>query len=236
MTTATRMYRGSGYCRPEALHYFYEQLPRLGSTEGLVRAAIAVSMHAIDDLDPDRVERQLRILSLRVRERSPSLSEPAILANLHSVLFDEEGFRGNLKQYYNALNSYLPAVLSARSGLPNTLALIYKAVGEWAGLEVEGLNTPGHFLARIRCDGRWMIVDPFFGGQVLTRDEAYQRLDQVHGGAIPRSDAFLSPATHEQWLGRILGNLRHLFATEGRRDDLAAMIEFTSALTSYASN
>src|SRR5688572_19172521 len=60
------------YCRPEAYQYFIEQLPFLQSLEGLMRAAIAISMHALDDVDPQRVEQRLEVLSLRVRERAPS--------------------------------------------------------------------------------------------------------------------------------------------------------------------
>ena len=168
------------------IHYFLRAIARLADTDSLVRAAVAVSLHALDDVNPERFEQRLRVLGLRVRERSPSRSDTAILANLHAVLFEEEGFAGNLERYYNALNSYLPAVLNTRRGLPIVLALIYKAVGEHAGLTIEGINAPCHFLVRVRCDNRWMIVDPFFGGQVLTRDEAFDRLDRVAGKRLPR--------------------------------------------------
>jgi hypothetical protein len=117
------------YCRPEAYELFVEQLPVLHTCEGLLRAAVAISMHALDDVDPHHVEQRLRTLALRVRERSPSRRAAAILANMHAVLFEEEEYGGNLDQYYNALNSYLPAVLNSRRGLPVTLALIYKVVG-----------------------------------------------------------------------------------------------------------
>jgi len=218
------------YCRREAYQFFVTQLPQLSSTEGLLRAAIAVSMHALDDVDPQRVEDRLRTYSLRVKERSPSQSIIALQANLHEMLFDEEGFAGNLERYYSALNSYLPVVLDTRYGLPITLSLIYKVVGQWAGLCVEGINAPGHFMVRVRCDRSWMIVDPFFGGQLLTREEAFQRLHRVAGKTLPNSDEMLARATHGQWLVRIIGNLQHLFATEGRRDDLAAMNELATAL------
>lgn len=223
-----------GCCQTEAYQYFLRQLPRLNSCEGLLRAAIAVAMHALDDIDPDRIEQRLRILSLRVLERSPSRRPAALLANLHAVLFEEEGFAGNMQRYYNALNSYIPAVLDTRRGVPITLALIYKVVGEWSGLEVQGINAPGHFLVRVRCDNAWMLVDPFFGGQVLTRDEAFDRLDRVLGQRLPRTDDLLATATHQQWLARILGNLRQLFAAEGRHNDLAAMTELTDALNRAA--
>ena len=152
---------------------------------------------------------------------------------MHAVLFEEEGFAGNMERYYNALNSYLPAVLNTRHGLPVLMSLVYKLVGEGAGLTVEGINAPGHFMVRVLCDNAWMIVDPFFGGQVLTRDEAFDRLDRVTGTPLPRRDELLATATHPRWLARILGNLRQLFATEGRRDDLAAMTELVAALSEF---
>src|SRR5262249_9128800 len=169
------------YCRPEAYQFFVAQLPHLSSIEGLLRAAIAVSLHALDDVEPQRVEDRLRVYGLRVKERSPSQSVAALQANLHEGLFDEEGFAGNLERYYSALNSYVPVVLNTRNGLPVTLSLIYKVVGQWVGLCVEGINAPGHFMVRVRCERSWMIVDPFFGGQMLTRDEAFRRLDRVAG-------------------------------------------------------
>jgi regulator of sirC expression with transglutaminase-like and TPR domain len=221
------------YCRPEAYDLFTRALPDLWSTAGLLRAAVAVSMHALDDVCPEGVEDRLRDLSERVRERAPSGRTAALQANLHRVLFEEEGFTGNLDQYYNALNSYLPAVLHTRLGLPLVLALIYKVVGDGAGLTITGINAPGHFLVRVHCGDSWMIVDPFFGGQVLSRGEAFDRLDRVAGRKLPRHDELLAVPTHEQWLGRLLGNLRQLFATEGRRDDLAAMTELSHALRAF---
>jgi len=221
------------YCRPEVLEYFQQQLPVLHTTTGLMRAAIAVSLHALDDVDVRRVEQRLAVLSLRVLERSPSRRPAAILANLHAVLFEEEGFLGDMPRYYNALNSYLPAVLNTRRGIPILLSLVYKLVGEGAGLTVEGLNAPGHFMVRVQCDGHGMIVDPFFGGQVLSREEAFLRLEKVTQKKLPRSHQLLAKATHAQWLARILGNLRQIFSTEGRHDDLAAMNELAQALEAH---
>jgi len=228
-----RSIHASSCCLPEAYEFFLAQLPVLHTNQGLMRAAIAISMHALDDLDPHRVEQRLEVLSLRVKERSPSRRAAAVLANMHTVLFEEERFIGNLERYYNALNSYLPAVLNTRRGVPVLLSLVYKLVGESAGLTVEGINAPGHFMVRVLCDDAWMIVDPFFAGQVLTREEAFDRLDRVARRQLPRNDELLATATHSRWLARILGNLRQLFATEGRRDDLAAMTELAGALADF---
>ena len=160
------------FCRREAYQLFTSQLPVLHTTAGLMRAAIAVSLHALDDVDPLRVEQRLAVLSLRVLERSPSKRPAAILANLHTVLFEEEGFTGDMPRYYNALNSYLPAVLNTRHGIPVLLSLLYKLVAEGAGLQVLGVNAPGHFMVRVACDRSWMIVDPFFAEDILQKGRA----------------------------------------------------------------
>ncbi len=219
------------YCRLEAFQLFVEQMPELHTTAGLLRAAIAVSMHALDDVQPGRVELDLQRLAQRVIARCPSGQPAARLAHLHDVLFDEERFVGNLDNYYVALNSYLPVVLNTRRGLPILLALVYKAVGGQVGLQIEGVNSPAHFLARVQTETGPMIVDPFYCGQALSTEEAFRRIELVADRKVARDARYLAPATHAQWLARILANLQNLFAKEGRHDDLAAMTELQQVLT-----
>lgn len=219
------------FCRPAAYEHFCRQLDALDSTANLVQAASAVAMHELDGVDAEQAAIRMNRLAARVGGRVHSGNQEALLAHLHDVLFVEEGFAGNTDQYYVAANSYLPVVLQTKRGLPIILALIYKAVAEGVGLEVEGINAPGHFLVRVRSGGEWMIVDPFFHGQSLSRGEAFDRLEQVGGREVPHDDQVLAPATHQQWLARILANLQSLFANHGRRDDLAAMTELQEALT-----
>lgn len=218
------------FCRPLAYEQFCRQLDLLDTTASLVQAAVAIAMHELEGIIPDEVVGRLNKLAARVGGRVHSGNEEALLAHLHDVLFVEEGFAGNTDQYYTAENSYLPIVLQTKHGLPIILSLIYKAVAEGVGLQVEGINSPGHFLVRVRAGKEWMLVDPFFHGQSLSRDEAFHRLEQVGGRAVPRDDQILAPATHQQWLARILANLQSLFANEGRQDDLAAMTELQEAL------
>jgi regulator of sirC expression with transglutaminase-like and TPR domain len=220
------------YCRPEAFHQFLTQIPELNTTEGLLRAAVAVSLHALDDdeIATVKVEAEIQRLAQRVIDRCPSGQPAARLAHLHDVLFEEEHFVGNLDNYYVALNSYLPVVLHTKRGMPIILALLYKAVGERVGLRIEGINSPAHFLARVWTDEGWLIVDPFYCGQALSTAEAFRRIEQVAGRKLPRDKNHLAPATHAQWLSRILSNLQSLFANERRFYDLRAMTELQQVL------
>lgn len=218
------------HCRPAAFRLFAEQIPVLDTTEGLLHAAVAISMHGLDDIDPADIQRQLESMADQISSRVHGTQPQGLLAHLHHYLFEVKGFRGNTTEYYTADNSYLPRVLVSRCGIPITLCLIYKVVAEQIGFRVEGVNAPGHFLARVFTGDDTLIVDPFFMGSVLTQSESFDRVEQVTGRAVPRSGQYLAAATHSQWLSRMLGNLQHVFATQERHADLAAMSELQSLL------
>lgn len=96
-----------------------------------------------------------------------SISPTDSISALRQVLARREGFRGNLDDYFHPANSYLHLVLETKLGIPLTLALVYIFAGQRAGLEVYGLNTPGHYLAGIGG----VVFDPFHGGVVLSADD-----------------------------------------------------------------
>src|SRR5438105_2349067 len=122
------------YCRPAAFGLFRAQLPSLEETDSLVRATVAVAMHERDDCDPDEVDHTLEQLAAEIGRRVTSGNQNALVAQLHQVLFDECGFSGNVEDYYNPENSYLPCVMRSRRGIPATLSLVYKSVAQRLGL------------------------------------------------------------------------------------------------------
>jgi regulator of sirC expression with transglutaminase-like and TPR domain len=139
------------------------------------------------------------------------------------------GFRGNEVQYDDPRNSFLPAVLSRRTGIPITLSILYMEVGRRVGLPIEGISFPGHFLVRLRLRGGTLVLDPFTGGAPLSEAELRERLKRVipHGvaddvpvGELPM-DQFLEPATNRQILSRLLRNLKGIYLD--RRDPARAL-------------
>src|SRR6516162_3810308 len=67
---------------------------------------------------------------------------------LNNYLFGELHFAGNEVNYEDPRNSFLNEVLDRRTGIPITLAMVYIEVARRAGVHVEGVNFPGHFLVR----------------------------------------------------------------------------------------
>ena len=129
-------------------------------------------------------------------------------------------------------------MLRTHRGLPISLVLIYKCVAERIGLKVQGINSPGHFLAAVRSEDApntpakhptWMYVDPFYGGELLDRDDVCRRIAETTG-RMPDDSAQWLAATHRQWLNRMLNNLQAIFAHAGRERDLYAMQELQELL------
>jgi regulator of sirC expression with transglutaminase-like and TPR domain len=226
--------RAPAYCRPSAYHAFVTSLPKAETAEGLFRAAWSISQHELRDADVVEGEAAITQLVEAVRRRVRSNSPQALLAHLHDVLFEVAGFKGNVEDYYQPANSYLPEVLRTRRGLPITLTLLYRRVAAGLGVTVHGINAPGHFLAEVVLDQadrtESMYVDPFFGGGLLSEKEVFERIRQATGNDVKPTAEHLHRATARQWLMRMLHNLQAVFAATGRERDLLAMQELQAVL------
>ena len=114
------------YCQPAAYAAFECELPRIETTSGLFRAAFAIARHERPAANVDEAETTIAELADTVRRRVRSDNAEAKLAHLHDVLFDVVGFAGNVTDYYNPANSFLPDVLKTHRGLPITLTTTRK--------------------------------------------------------------------------------------------------------------
>lgn len=117
-------------------------------------------------------------------------------------------FAGNTDDYYNERNSLLPCVLDSRKGIPISLTLVYMLLGQRAGAPVEGVNLPGHFLARHGS----VLFDPFHQGRVLGRRDCEEILRRQNQRL---EDWHLAAATPRQMLTRILANLLYVYHRRG---------------------
>jgi regulator of sirC expression with transglutaminase-like and TPR domain len=224
-------------CTPDAFGLLSKTAGSIDSPDALLQGAVAVSMHEMDDVSPAAVDATLQKYADTVRARVRGRQPQAVLAHLHDVLFDDEGFRGNTQDYYASSNSYVPAVLETKRGLPITLSLIYKSVAERLGLRVWGVGLPGHFLVGVeagdaRRDGEpaTMLVDPFNNGRILTPDEAHDRIQEMFGEEAEWSEDMLRPASNRHWITRILQNLLNVFGSANQFADVAAVLEMEMLL------
>ena len=176
----------------------------------LGEAALAIAAEDDPDLEPEVYLTRLDALADRVRARAPS-GPASTLRAMREVLHVEEGFRGNEKDYYDPRNSFLSQVLDRRVGIPITLALVWIEVGRRAGIRLEGVGFPGHFLAKyVSTSGTEVFVDAFHEGEMLSADECAARHHARSGRDLDRRH--LEAVTPRQYLGRMLQNLRRIYA------------------------
>ncbi len=217
-------------CNKKAFDALAGDAAEVETPEGLVRGAVALSLHQYPQGDADEAVRTLHQMADVVRSRVKGTQPQALLAHLHDYLFDELGFHGEEQETTHPGQCYLPHVLRSRRGLPILLSVVYVTVARWAGLNAWGVGLPGHFLAGVECDGSRLLIDPFAGGRVLNPFDAAEKMRSIFGPETDFSADMLEPVGHRIWLTRMMQNLLRTFGSAGQYADVGAMLEMEMLL------
>jgi regulator of sirC expression with transglutaminase-like and TPR domain len=187
----------------------------------LDEAALAIAAEEYPGLDVEAQLKRLDALGALVQQRAPAPRRAAnMLKATRDVLFGELGFRGNDQSYYDPRNSYLNEVLERRLGIPISLSVLFMEVARRAGLALEGVGFPGHFLVKLRPElGPEIFIDPYNGGELLTADECVARFKSGTQGR-EFDPKWLQGVATRQILGRMLHNLKRIYVEQG--DDVRA--------------
>ena len=182
--------------------------------------SIAADLHPYLDADATRAE--LDDLAAPLRSRAASLRTPADhAALLGTYVYDELGFAGDEETYDDPRNNDLVSVLARRRGVPISLAVVLAALGRRAGIAVDGIGFPGHFLARVGGVGG-AVVDPFFHARVLDDAGVASLLRKVLGDDAVAVPELLAPCGARAVAVRMLANLKNSF--ERRGDHARALV------------
>jgi regulator of sirC expression with transglutaminase-like and TPR domain len=210
-----------------------------GDAADVARGALVIARIGHPALAPEPVLAALDDLGREARSRiRPGDSHAERAAALARFLFDERGFRGNRDDYYDPRNSFLNDVLDRRSGIPITLGLVMMEVGARAGVALEGVGFPGHFLVRVVGTPEPVLLDPFFGGRQIGYDEMKDRLRAFYdasgapsGGNLQRALPQALQATGPLGiLTRMLGNLLAIYREREAHASALATIELLLVL------
>lgn len=179
----------------------------------LVWAALTIARDEYPGLDIAAYEQ--RIAEWGERLRGAGAGDPMQgLRALNALLFDELGMSGNQQDYYDPRNSYLNEVLDRRLGIPISLGVVQMDVAQRAGLPLQGVSFPGHFLVSLPVDGGLLVLDPFSRGRSIDVQELKTRA-KPHVGDQDILDEQLSellePASKRAILARMLRNLKALY-------------------------
>ena len=164
----------------------------------------------LDELAAPLVERKLGKLP-------PIDSARALVRHVYGTC----GFHGNTEDYYDPANSYLDQVIRRRTGIPITLAIVLIAIGRRAGIPVQGIGFPGHFLVRVGGPSG-VFLDPLDGGRELDAQALEDLTERVLGPSARLDPRYLEPADAHTMTVRMLANLKIVHRRRG--DHARAML------------
>ncbi|AQU66706.1 transglutaminase-like domain-containing protein [Streptomyces niveus] len=154
---------------------------------------------------------------------------------LADLLGTRLGFRGTPGEYRRLEASLLHEVLRRRRGLPILLSVLWTEVARRAGAPVYGVALPGHFVVGLGVPeepDQQVLVDPYAGGRLLTRQDTETLVTGATGA--PLEPSMLSPAEPLHVVVRILNNIRAWASTRPERGDVALWgVELSLLLPSH---
>ena len=189
---------------------------------GLAQAALVIARIEYPKLEMfpylERLDRMGEAARRRIEQHFDETGDSGSLSAIkgfNAYLFDDQRLVGNRERYEDQRNSCLNEVLDHRTGIPITLSLVYMEVGRRAGITVDGVNFPGHFL--VRCPevtsrgSSGLIIDPFHGGALLSEYDCRLLLQKHVGAEVAFNKSLLAPATRPQVVVRMLLNLKRIY-------------------------
>jgi regulator of sirC expression with transglutaminase-like and TPR domain len=205
---------------------FTRMMQRSESGIDLARAALLVAAES----DPAvRVDEQVGILDqwgATLKSRlDPSWNNLQRLARLRAFVYDELGFRGDTRDYFDRRNSLLHAVMARRRGIPITLAIVLLELGWRIGMPLEGVGFPGHFLVRLAGEPGDLLLDPFLDARSVHEEDARALLASTTGGRVAFDRELLASVGKRAMILRLLHNLKNSCLLAGDDPGALAAVE-----------
>ncbi|MDX2227103.1 MAG: transglutaminase-like domain-containing protein [Verrucomicrobiae bacterium] len=192
----------------------------------LEEAAWALASVVFPDLDMVGGRETLDAWARRLKTRlSPPENPVQSVRELTRFVSRELGFRGNTQDYYNPDNCFLNQVIERKLGIPISLSLIYLLLSHRAGLPVQGVGMPGHFI----CRWQDVFFDPFREGTLLSREDCERMLADM---GYEFQESYLAAASNKTILIRMINNLVNFYAMREDETHQQKMFNFLVALQS----
>jgi len=143
------------------------------------------------DVCEESIHKEIEEIASKVREKVAILEgdqcnqrgivdlERRILDAIKVVMYQEMGFHGNRKAFYDVNNSYINKVLKLRTGIPISLSIVYGAVAERLGIYLQPVNFQRHFLVRYspsNTSDSCKYIDAFNDGKIMNEQECFETL------------------------------------------------------------
>lgn len=175
-------------------------------------ASLELARDYYPELDFDETLVWIEERADEIRQQTSAFGEPfSQLEYLADLLAGQHGLRGDNAAFREASGSFLNSVITSRRGIPISLSVLYMAVANRAGIDLQGVAAPAHFLTRLETIEGPLFLDAFTPGRYFRYDDCVDWLQSI--ADVSRRDARsgLKPVNHRTIITRMLNNLKVLY-------------------------
>ncbi len=222
--------RGERLIMEARMHERLAQIAKVSEQDlNLAEAALLIAQDEYPGLDVEAYLRQLDELASGVQRMLPAQAGlEDTLVTLNQYLFVEQGFTGDTENYDDPRNSFLNEVLDRKRGIPITLSIIYMEVGRRLGLPLKGVSFPGHFLVKFSTREGEVVLDPFSGGSLMSKEDLVEMLEETYGATDAVNaplERLLNAADKKEILVRMLRNLKGTYLRREHFDKALTVVD-----------
>lgn len=146
---------------------------------------------------------------------------------INYVLFDEEKFAANTKNFHSPANNMLNAVFETKKGNPISLCVIYILLAEKLKLPIYGVNLPNLFILIYSLPEKSFYINAFNRGLIFTKSDIDNYISQL---GLQQQESFYTPCNYIEIVKRILRNLTVAYEQLGEQQRMAEVVELLEIL------
>lgn len=193
---------------------FYNEIRQPDDKIDLAASALYIAQEEYPNLDVAAYLNAFDVMASELEERLSGERYPLrMIQAINRYLYDDLGYKGNSRDYYDPRNSFLNDVVDRRTGIPITLSLVYLEIARRINFPLVGIGMPGHFLIRPEFQNVGIFVDAFDKGEILFEQDCEERLAQIYQRQVKLQlqPDLLQPVSSRQILARMLANLKYIY-------------------------
>ena len=196
--------------------------------KNLLEAWFIISKYQYPDIDEQFYRSKIYNLVSQINlEVEQTYSELEKISAFNKVFFDQNGFKGNTRNFQSPDNSFINTVIDKHKGNPLSLSMLYIIIAEQIGLPICGVNMPKHFIIgfedenEINGDAIKFYINPFSKGAILNRQDLEVFLKREK---LKEESKYFTPCGNTAIVKRLLNNLLHSFTFQSKKEKAQEII------------
>jgi len=174
--------------------------------------------------DSDHYVAEFYKLIANLAEQHQDLPPAQRIEKICEAFYLELGFTDAPEPIAGSRRILIDRVISLRTGLPVTLALLLQEAASYAGLKLDIVDFPGYPLLRFDHQEESLFFDPI-NGEALADDQLQVRFEDLTDDAETFSWSLVEAAEQKTVLVRYLSELKHAFIYEQDFEQALVVVE-----------